>query len=252
MGKRMDLVGQKFGRLTVVSFAEVRNKNSYWNCICECGNKVQVLGCNLKRGHTKSCGCLASELSSIRGEKRGGHYVGETAGNWQLIRKTDKRSLDQCIIWVAKCTICGREREFPATYLSAGNQNRLPICECIATKSKGELKIAGILDKNNILYEKEYSFLDLKDKKRLRFDFRLNDGTLIEYDGIQHFQYRNDGWNTEERYLETVRRDKMKNEYCFKNKIPLIRIPYTHYKDLCLEDLLKDTSTFLLRKEDYV
>lgn len=251
--RRMDLVGQKFGRLTVVSlYLESSHGNSVWNCVCDCGNEVRVLGNNLKRGHTKSCGCLSREKASEIGEKRGGHYVGETAGNWELVRKTNKRSLDNCIIWVAKCIICGKEREFPATYLASGNQKKLPVCECMFTKSKGELKIAKILDENNIPYEKEYSFSNLKDKRRLRFDFRLLNGTLIEYDGIQHFEYRKngDGWNTKENYLETIRRDKIKNEYCIRNNIPLIRIPYTHYKDICLEDLQKETSKFLIREEE--
>lgn len=57
--KRYDnLVNQIFGQLTVISLSHIRNKKrALWNCLCECGNIVQVLGYNLKNGHTKSCGC---------------------------------------------------------------------------------------------------------------------------------------------------------------------------------------------------
>jgi hypothetical protein len=37
----------------------------------------------------------------------------------------------------------------------------------------------------------------------------------------------------------------MKNQWCLDNNILLIRIPYTHYNDLCLEDLLPETSKFI-------
>ena len=42
--------------------------------------------------------------------------------------------------------------------------------------------------------------------------------------------------------------DKMKNEYCKENNIPLIRIPYIHLKELKLEDLLLDTSQFVIKE----
>lgn len=56
--KRFDLVGQTFGRLTVLRFTAVRNKNSYWECRCECGNITEILAGNLSQGFSRSCGCL--------------------------------------------------------------------------------------------------------------------------------------------------------------------------------------------------
>ena len=41
-------------------------KDTYWVCQCDCGNIVSVLSTNLKKGHTKSCGCLNKELVSKR------------------------------------------------------------------------------------------------------------------------------------------------------------------------------------------
>ena len=56
------LVGQKFGKLTVVEMLDQRNKNGriMYKCKCECGNEVEVLGNSLSTGHTLSCGCLTS------------------------------------------------------------------------------------------------------------------------------------------------------------------------------------------------
>ena len=58
-----DLTGRAFARLTVVSYVGYRK----WNCRCECGALIVALGYNLKSGHTKSCGCLASELITKHG-----------------------------------------------------------------------------------------------------------------------------------------------------------------------------------------
>lgn len=59
----VNLTGQKFGRLTVQNMSEVKNGVVYWNCVCECGRFVIVPTGHLKSGHTKSCGCLQSEIS---------------------------------------------------------------------------------------------------------------------------------------------------------------------------------------------
>lgn len=62
MGKKLDLVGQVFGRLTVVSKADRSNSRKVlWNCECSCGNSKVVRGCSLKSGDTQSCGCLNAE-----------------------------------------------------------------------------------------------------------------------------------------------------------------------------------------------
>lgn len=67
MLKRIDLTGQKFDRLKVISYAGTDKRGkALWKCECECENIVIVAASNLKRGITKSCGCLRSELSSKR------------------------------------------------------------------------------------------------------------------------------------------------------------------------------------------
>lgn len=56
-----DLTGQSFGKLTVTSFSHTENAKSYWNCLCDCGNRIVVKGSSLKTGNTLSCGCLKKE-----------------------------------------------------------------------------------------------------------------------------------------------------------------------------------------------
>lgn len=68
-----DLTGQKFNRLTVIRYAGKRNKNnnSFWTCLCECGNEKDVSAKHLKSSSIKSCGCLAREVSATKGKKHG-------------------------------------------------------------------------------------------------------------------------------------------------------------------------------------
>lgn len=61
MGARLDLVGQRFGRLTVLEFSH-SDGSTYWKCACDCGNKVVVRGSRLRAGDTKSCKCLQNDM----------------------------------------------------------------------------------------------------------------------------------------------------------------------------------------------
>jgi hypothetical protein len=68
---RIDITGQRFERLAVVSFVEATDKHSFWRCRCDCGAEVVVASQKLRKGHTKSCGCLKRELSAARLTKHG-------------------------------------------------------------------------------------------------------------------------------------------------------------------------------------
>lgn len=60
----IDLVGRKFGRLTVVRRSGSQSPPK-WLCWCECGHVATVRGGYLKNGTTRSCGCLAREESKF-------------------------------------------------------------------------------------------------------------------------------------------------------------------------------------------
>jgi len=69
----IDLVGEKYGRLTVVAFDRLYNHKTYWKCTCDCGLTVIATGNNLRSGNTLSCGCLRRETSQIRGKSNSKH-----------------------------------------------------------------------------------------------------------------------------------------------------------------------------------
>jgi len=57
------IADKTFGLLTALSKRKSKNtKNSYWVCLCECGNHTTVSRCHLVSGHTKSCGCYGKSI----------------------------------------------------------------------------------------------------------------------------------------------------------------------------------------------
>jgi hypothetical protein len=67
--KVSELIGQKFGRLTVESLNPVRSLsgNTRWNCICDCGNKTTIRKDSLTGGLSNSCGCYQKERVTTHG-----------------------------------------------------------------------------------------------------------------------------------------------------------------------------------------
>lgn len=59
-----DITGRRFGRLSVVGYAGKIGKHVRWACSCDCGNRLYVLGTNLAKGNTRSCGCEHSQVTA--------------------------------------------------------------------------------------------------------------------------------------------------------------------------------------------
>lgn len=66
-GERLIIIGEKFGRLTVVRKAENTGRRVVWVCICDCGKETVTFGYDMKTGKTMSCGCLRAELMTKHG-----------------------------------------------------------------------------------------------------------------------------------------------------------------------------------------
>lgn len=68
-GDDMQMIGQKFGRLTVIEeLPERKNGLIVYKCQCKCGKYTNVIGRELRRGHTKSCGCLIHDTITKHGK----------------------------------------------------------------------------------------------------------------------------------------------------------------------------------------
>jgi len=244
MPQKENLVGQKFNHWLVLEKDIKKSyKNSYYICQCDCEQKTikSVRADSLKNNQSTSCGCFMrknnQQLNTL-------DLTNQKFEDLIVLYKTDKHFRNQWI-WHCKCS-CGNEIDIPSNYLTGHYKTH---CGCKTKISLGEEKIKKILEDNNISFEQEKTFQDCYFQDThypARFDFYVNNNYLIEYDGIQHYKYNETGWDNKEKFLKTQEHDKYKNNWCIKNNIPLIRIPYTQYNYLCLEDLLVETSQFLL------
>ena len=231
MGRKIDLTGQVFGKLTVLEEAKERNKSGSvcWICQCECGNTVVVSGDNLRRNHTKSCGCQKKDSAQARVIDLTGQRFGKLVVN----RKTNNPYPgNRHTYWLCDCD-CGKTNILiDGENLKAGHTKS---CGCI-NYSIGEQNIEFLLKENNISYIKEFKFNDLG---LYRFDFYLPEyHRLIEFDRKQHFQECGGSWDKNDNLKQRQERDKIKNQYALDNNIDLIRIPYWERDNITIDYIL--------------
>lgn len=85
----IDLVGKKFGRLTVIrreGFKQCSTKQPTWACQCDCGGSKVVLGVHLRGGTVRSCGCLHLERAKKLNRSHGGSGTA-THTSWRAMRE---------------------------------------------------------------------------------------------------------------------------------------------------------------------
>ena len=229
--------GMKFGHLTVIKDSGHRQQRKImWECECDCEehNHILVRTDALTTGNTCSCGCTKKGNTNRRIDLTGQRHGHLTAIS--LTPNKDKYNLN--LLWICKCD-CGRE-----TIVSTANFWNTNSCG-YCRQSKGEEKIEILLNQNNLSFIKEKRFSSCRFPKTnslARFDFYVDNNYLIEYDGSQHYE----GWGKLCTFKDIQERDNYKNQWCKDNNIPLIRIPYWHLQDLCIEDLKLETSKFII------
>jgi len=81
----IDLTGDRYGRLVVISRAPNKGRRVAWRCRCDCGAERIIASNNLRRRHTLSCGCLLRETAA--GTAKAWRRVG--IGNIVADRMTD-------------------------------------------------------------------------------------------------------------------------------------------------------------------
>lgn len=234
--------GTRFAKLTVIEPIIDEKGHTQYKCLCDCGKITITTASRLKDGTTKSCGCFRKDRMSNIGKSTIQDISNQRFGKLTAIRPTEKRQT-KSVVWECKCD-CGNIHLASIHNLKAGNVTGCPDCRI---KSKGEEKIKSILTKNKIPFISEKTFDNCRNprtNKLLRFDFFIENKYLVEFDGKQHFTPTNSFPNAN--YEELKERDKYKNQWCKENNIPLIRIPYTELEFLNINDLLLQTTKFLI------
>lgn len=124
MSKRIDLTGQRFGRLTVIKEDPMRDKRGLakWICQCDCGNTVSIVGSRLRSGHTKSCGCLKLNVNELGGQR---------FGRLTAIKRDPARDDQGRTRWICKCD-CGNTISATEYFLRIGY---IKSCGCLSKEN---------------------------------------------------------------------------------------------------------------------
>lgn len=128
MTKNTNLVGNTYGRLTVLKFSHKSKAGTiYWSCKCSCGNASVVRTQNLVKEITRSCGCYQREIASNAAIDETGNKYGRLI----VVKKSDRRSGNRCIYWICECE-CGNKYEVRSDALRGGITRS---CGCLISDS---------------------------------------------------------------------------------------------------------------------
>ena len=193
--KRMNIEGKKFGKLTVLSFAYVKNTHTYFNCICECGNKCIVMGKSLVSGNTTSCGCINHGKGQIRKNIKGKKFGYLTAESYKGV-------INGHSVWSCKCE-CGNVVDVGITALMSGNTKS---CGCKHYPETDALSLA-----------KEYHVCisTIKKFKKILFGkgiYKLSYQQNKDFDNYMNTKYKNKGVSKGEKEVVTFVKSISKGE----------------------------------------
>jgi hypothetical protein len=127
--------------------------------------------------------------------------------------------------------LCKKGHKWHTTYGRIYSGADCFACVSDAGQSKGEKRVAQILDALDILHSRQKAFDGCKDKKALRYDFYFSFSGyqfLVEYNGEQHYKPI-ERWGGAKSLENIQRRDRIKSDFTQANGLHLITIPYTHY-----------------------
>lgn len=151
MAKLIDLTGQKIDKLLVLEKAPSKARHTYWKCLCDCGNIIEVSSEFLKRtSKNRDCGC--SKLKNID-KKQKKSLIGKTFGRLMVIEPTEEKK-NGSIVWKCKCE-CGNFKNVPTHLLTSGHTQS---CGCLRRKDItnqrfGKLiALYPLLDNNNKVF----------------------------------------------------------------------------------------------------
>lgn len=136
--KRIDLTGQRFGRLTVIRYDHSEHDGAHWLCKCDCGTEKVIAGYLLRNGATKSCGCLKSDASRAAIEKARAvlkarprnDLTGQRFGRLVVLGLADVPDRKGFIFWRVRCD-CGTEKAVMQNNLVSG---RTKSCGCLSNE----------------------------------------------------------------------------------------------------------------------
>ena len=134
--RKLDLTGQRFGRLIVLEEAEPKSGHRRWLCKCDCGGTTISHQTSLRSGKAKSCGCLVKETAGkYEGPRRRTRkdIKGQRFGHLTVLGEAPSRNKWEAR-WICRCD-CGKEVDVSYGALASGGTTS---CGCAIRKKHSE------------------------------------------------------------------------------------------------------------------
>jgi len=146
--RRIDIMGNRYGRLLVVQHLGIRGGAHVWKCACDCGNVHKATTSSLLGGLTLSCGCLKTERHNEHLAANFLNLEGESFGRLLVLGHHEKR--DGSNIWLCKCE-CGKLSLASTGALRSGHRTSCGCFSMIQTRDLigekfGRLLVTGKSD----------------------------------------------------------------------------------------------------------
>jgi hypothetical protein len=90
MPKVLDLIGQRYGHLTVTGREGLLKRQRAWRCLCDCGGQIVLPGSYLRTGDTRSCGCVLrvhQQVGSVRHGHNRNNRPSPTYNTWRAMKE---------------------------------------------------------------------------------------------------------------------------------------------------------------------
>jgi hypothetical protein len=240
----LDIKNIRFGKLIVLGLFQITKNGALWNCQCDCGNFIIVYGDKLRKGETKSCGCI--RLDDLKGKVFGKLIVNSQEG-------FDKWGSS---LWLCFCE-CGNKIIVKSGNLKNGH-----------TKSCGCLNESFIASETKKYFIKKYNakieykiFINPDTNQWLRYDIYINPYVFIEINGRQHYelggfhflQSEKNNTNPKDEFEYQKKKDRMKRKFARKNgtyiEVDLRKIKTVEQAIIYIENSLRLKGVFIYKKE---
>jgi hypothetical protein len=209
-------------------------KKMWWKCPVADDHEWQEIPAYLSKGHgCPFCAgkrvCLSNCLATTNPEIAQEWHPKNKLLSHMVMAHSNKK------VWWRCC----KGHEWQAIPSNRTNGRNCPICN----ESKGEKLVGDFLEKNNFQFKRQHRFKTCRNKRRLPFDFVVygkNWVKAIEYQGEQHYVPVSFGGNANLNFSVVNKHDAIKRNWCHKNQIPLLEIPYWNIDtiNLILSDFL--------------
>lgn len=214
----LDIVSERGYRLV----GEYLNSTKPIEAICPKGHLTKIRPCTFKNGAICKI-CLGLDREQAKKD-----FL-------DLAEKEGYTILSPYVSALTPVKMCCPKGHITETLTPNGFKNKSYRCSKCRSY-KGELAIMKLLKKYEINYEHSASYKDCRHILPLRFDFLIYDKEgniklIVEFDGKQHFKPV-DAYGGIDEFKNGKIRDNIKNEFCKKENIELLRIPYWEFENI--------------------